>query len=248
MAKSKNVSHYTGALDLDRIGKIHVDITEFEETAAKLQEQADRAKIVDKETYAKGGDLIAITRRQAAKADELRKKLGTPFFQMHKFINGAFKPVETKFDAIRATVEKKMLVWKRAEDKRLRAEAEEKARRIEEEALEQATDDNELNEENLEAAIVAAQRTIEQGKVGVARGNYGSSTGSTKKYRTEVMNLHNFLTALPAMVDELTGIELAEIVELRKSGLNKLAQLMLKRGIESVGSAKFIEEESLRVR
>jgi hypothetical protein len=239
----------TGLPTAEKVGRLQVALAEFQETANNLIAQADRAVITDAQSYANGGDLIKIARTQGSKAEDLRKEITSPFYNLYTLINKAFKPVAGEFEKVRTTVERKMVTWKRAEDARLREEAAKEARRLEEEALAQAAAEVTEEDQNeiLEEATKVTEKLIEKAKVGVTRGNYGSSTSGVKKYSTEVKNLRQFLAALPAVLDNLDTLELGQVVDLKKSGLNVLAKLMLEKGIKEIHGAEFIESEALRI-
>ena len=238
-------------LPIKAIENISVDLTKYTELAVELVEQAERAEINTAEDYAKGGDLIKIASVQSKKVDEMRKGLSGPFHAMWKFINGQFNKNVEEFAVVRDTIEPKMLAWKKVEDERLRKEAEEEAKKLEEEALERAaleqSDDGQ--DEVLEAAAEASQTMVEDSGVKLQRGNYGSSTGSAKKYSTNVDCQLDFVRALIDHIDKgnARNIELGSIIELRKGGLNTLAKDMLKAGVKKMPGATFVETDSLRI-
>ena len=238
-------------LDIKKVEAISVDLTEYGEKATALIEQAERAVIETADHYATGGDLIKIANVQAKKVDEQRKGLSGPFHSMWKFINGQFNETKAEFEKVRKVIEPKMLAWKRAEDEKLRIEAEEKAKKLEEEALERAAleQTDEGQDEVLEAAAEASETMVEDAGVTIQRGNYGSSTGSVKKYSTNVINTLDFLRALVDHIDKGNprNIELGSIVELRKGGLNTLSKDMRKAGVKKMPGAEFIESDSLRI-
>lgn len=235
----------------ERLGEVTVDLTKAGEVAVKLLEQAKRAEITDEGTYAKGGDLIKIARTECAKVEDLRTKLSGPYHKMWKFINDAFKVTSGQFDLIKQEIEPKMLAWKREEDKRLAEIAKAEAKRLEDEALERAALEktDEGQDEVMDAAADAAKTIVTDAGQGLARGNYGSSTGTRKTYSTNVINQLDFLRALVKHIDDGNArkIEIGSLVELRKGGLNKLAQDMLEQGVKKMPGAEFVESESIRV-
>lgn len=245
---TKNIVQLIDAVPVERIGSFNVDLTEYEEAAANLQAQADRAVIDSQEAYATGGDLIKVARSHAAKAEDLRKELTTPLHQLKTFIDGQFKGPKSAFDKVRSTIEGKMKVWQRAEQERIRKEAEEERKRLEEEALARAEQEKGEDQDRvLEEAAVAGQTLVDDAKVGTQRGNYGS-TGTRKVYRTEVLDTKQFLKSLIAMADAGEINDLGAIIEFRKSGLNKLAEFVLtKTSRKDMPGAKFIEDSSIRV-
>lgn len=235
----------------EKVKGISVDLTLFSETAKELIAQADRAVIETADHYAAGGDLIKIANVQAKKVDDMRKELSGPFHAMWKFINDQFGNTKKEFEAVRGTLEPKMLAWKRAEDEKLRKAAEEQARKLEEEALERAAleQTDEGQDEVLEAAAEASEAVVEKSGVSMQRGNYGSSTGTAKKYATNIESQLDFLRAIVKHIDDgnARGIELGSIIEFRKAGLNQLAKDMRKQGVKKMPGATFTESDSLRV-
>lgn len=235
----------------ERLETVTVDLVKYGEAAANLLDQAKRAEITDEESYAKGGDLISIARGQNKKVEDLRKELGAPFHAMWKFINGTFGITTGQFDAVKKEIEPKMLKWKRAEDKRLADIAREEAKKLEDEALARAALEKteEGQDEVMEAAAEAAEVMVEKSGVALARGNYGSSTGTKKTYNTNVISYLDFLRALVKHIDDgnKRNIDLGSIVELRKSGLNALAKDMYAAGVKKMPGAEFVESEGIRV-
>jgi hypothetical protein len=244
------VTPFIKALPAERVTKVEIDLTAYQSAAEELVAQAERAEITDAESYAKGGDLIKIARTQSNKAEDQRKELVGPYNKLVKWINGAFKVPKDRFTDARSIVETKMMKWKRAEDARLKKEAEEERKRLEAEALERAAAEKteEAQDEVLDAAADAGEKVIDMAGVGLQRGNYGSSTGTKKRYNTEVVNLVLFVTFLvTGGLLKKVGVELASIVEFKKSGMNRLAELAFKAGVKDVPGAKFIESEDIRV-
>lgn len=235
----------------EKFSAVTVDLTNAGDKAVALLEQAKRAKITDEETYAKGGDLIKIARVEGQKVEDQRKKLSGPYHDMWKFINGAFNTTGGQFALIKKEIEPKMLAWKREEDKRLAEIARAEARVLEDEALARAAleSTDEGQDEVLEEAAEAAVKVVENSGQGLARGNYGSSTGTRKTYRTNVISYLDFLRALVKHIDDgnARGIELGALVDLKKGGLNKLAQDMLAVGVKKMPGAEFVESENIRV-
>lgn len=231
----------------DKFESLSVSIVEFEDAAAALIEQAERAEITDEETYAKGGDLIKVARAHVAKAEQMRKELKAPVLAVSKMIEDSFKPLKTEFDKVRTTIEKKMAAWKAEEDKRRREEAEKRRREIEEEALRKAESakSDEDQDKILSEAADAGKDIEDNSGVGLRRGMFGS-TGTRKTYSTEVTNMRDFLWSLLEQYDN-GNVELGAVIEFRKAGLNTLAKDMLERGVKALPGAKFIESESIRV-
>lgn len=227
---------------------LSVNVVQYEEAAAQLIEQAERAEIVDEETLAKGGDLIKVSRAHALKAEDQRKKLVGPLNKVVRFINDAFnKGPKVEFGKVRKIIEPKMNAWREEENRRLREEAKEKRRALEEEALAKAerASNEEDQEKILNVAADVGEEVVEKAGVTTKRGMFGS-TGTRKQYRTEVINMQNFLQSLLAAAKN-GDVELGSVIEFRKHGLNNLAKEMLGNGIKELPGAKFIETDQLRV-
>ena len=239
-------------INLEGIKSVSVDLTPHGEKAANMLAQAQRAEITDEETYAKGGDLIHIAATNVKKIEKMRKALADPLFAMKKFVDGQFKTVKDEFGKVRSEIEPKMLKWKRAEDEKLRVLARAEAKRIEDEALANAAleVEEEHQDEVMEAAAEATEKMVEKAQVQQTYGDYGSSTGTAKKYSTVVNHHLDFVRALVKHIDDgnARNIDLQDIVDLRKAGLNKLAKDMRAQKVKSMPGAEFLEEETLRVR
>jgi hypothetical protein len=222
-------------LPAKELATVDVDLTKAGDTAVNLLEQAKRAVITDEEAYAKGGDLIKIARVEGQKIEDLRKKLSGPYHKVWKFINDAFKVTGSQFDLIKKEIEPKMLAWKKAEDEAL-ARA----------ALETS---EEGQDEVIEAAGEAAETLVEQSGQGLARGNFGSSTGTRKVYATNIINQLDFLRALVKHIDDgnARNVEIGSLIEFRKAGLNRFAQDMLEQGVKRMPGAEFTGTDKIRV-
>ena len=235
------------SINTREIAKVNVNISTFQVAAEKLQEQADRAEISDADSYATGGDLIKVSNSHKKKAEDRRKEITKPLNDLVKFLNGEFKPVTAAFDKVRSTIEKKMIVWQRQEEKRLAAEAEAERKRIEEEALERAAQEStdEAQEEVLESAAEAGAKVVEESGVGLKRGMYGS-TGTRKSYETVVVDSKKFLSTIIDLSKDDEYL-IGELIEFRKGGLNKLAKRMVEKNCNELPGAKFKEVKNVRV-
>jgi hypothetical protein len=238
-------------LPAKELATVDVDLTKAGDTAVNLLEQAKRAVITDEETYAKGGDLIKIARVEGQKIEDLRKKLSGPYHKVWKFINDAFKGTGSQFDLIKKEIEPKMLAWKKAEDERLAEIARAEAKKLEDEALARAAleTSEEGQDEVIEAAGEAAETLVEQSGQGLARGNFGSSTGTRKVYATTIINQLDFLRALVKHIDDgnARNVEIGSLIEFRKAGLNRFAQDMLEQGVKRMPGAEFTGTDKIRV-
>ena len=101
----------------------------------------------------------------------------------------------------------------------------------------------------MEAAAEASEEMVEKAGVKLQRGNYGSSTGTAKKYSTQVDSPIDFLRALIEHIDDdnKRDISLMGLVEFKKGGLNQFAKTMRAAGVKRMPGARFTEEDSLRV-
>ncbi|KKN76168.1 hypothetical protein LCGC14_0373630 [marine sediment metagenome] len=248
----KDITLYSSKLPgTAKLKQINLDLTKYMEEAENLVAQAERAEITDSDSYAKGGDLISIGRTRSKKAEEERTKLVGPFNKLIKFINSAYKLPKERFTDSRTIVETKMLKWKSAEDKKLRAQAELDRKALEAEALERAALEKteEAQDEVMDQAAEAGVELVKEADVGLQRGTFGSSTGTKKSYSTEVFNTKWFLGALLAHIDNGNSreVNLDALIDFKKVGMNKFAERMYKAGVRKMEGAKFIESEKIRV-
>lgn len=237
-------------LPVKSVDTLSVDLTKETDIATELLAQAGRAEITDAELFASGGDLIKIAATHGNRVEDARKKLKAPFLAVGKFIDAQYNSVKSDYAKVRTTIEPKMLAWKRTEDERLRKIALAEAKAIEDAALEAAqASTEEEQDEVMDVAAEAAEKTVETAGVGRTYGNFGSTTSGRKVYSTEVANTLLFLGALIDHVRDgnVRKIRIDDIVELRKGGLNKLAQDMLDKGVKRMPGAQFLVEEKLRV-
>lgn len=235
----------------DSFTQVTIDLTAFGENAVNLLEQAKRAEITDEETYAKGGDLIKIARGETNRVEDMRKKLSGPYHKVWKFINDAFKVTGGQFELIAKEIEPKMLTWKREEDKRLADIARADAKRLEDEALARAALETteEGQDEVMEEAAEAAVQVVEKAGQGLARGTFGSSTGTQMRYSTNVTNTTDFLRALIKHIDDgnARDINLDLLVDFKTGPMNKLAERMYKAKVKGLPGAEFVGTDKIRV-
>ena len=217
-------------------------LEQFAVIAHDLKEQASRAVVETEEHYAKGGDLIKIIRAQDSKADDTRLAATKPLRNMTTLINDSFKPSAALRKDARAAIETKMSTWMREENKRIAAEAEAERKRIEEEALARAEESGDDADEVLDAAVEEAKSV--KASVGLARGDYGSTTGTTTVHSLEVTHLGEFLAAIKQWQDLVPA---DQIISLKKSGMNSLANALIESK-RTVPGAAVLSEEKIRVR
>lgn len=231
--------------------QVNLDLEKYMEAAENLVQQAERAEIIDEATYATGGDLISIGRGQLKKAEADRTRLVGPLNKLVKFINGAYRLPKERFTDGRTIIEVKMLKWKRAEDEKLRIEADLQRQKIAAEALAAAEKEQEaeVQDEILTQAKDAMVLLKEEASVSLQHGDFGSSTGTKKTYSLEVFNLKIFLQSLIVHIDNgnKREIDLGALIETRKGGMNKLAERLFKAGVNNMPGAKVVETEGIRV-
>ena len=236
-----------------KVEGFQLDVTEQESAAKNLLAQAQRAEITDAESYAKGGDLVKIANTQKKALDSKRTKFTSPFRAFTTAVNNACKPATADFDEAVKVIKKKMLDWKRKEDERRAEEARKERERLEAEALERAAaaGSEDDQDEILDAAADAGEAVEGRASVSTQYGSFGS-TSTRKTYATDITDMAAFLHGLTSSqgLDFLKKIDLplGAIVDFRKAGLNKLAQLAREAGVTEASGAKFEENETLNVR
>lgn len=210
------------------------ELVSLNTNAHDLLEQANRAVVNTNDLYARGGDLVSAIRGQEQKSEELRKSVTGPIGKLVNLINAGFKPGKEIRGAARTIIETKMLVWTRGEEARLRKEAEEAARKLEEEALERAAiaGDEQSADEVLDAAADAAEVRREDTSLGIQRGEYGSSTSTKKVPVAEITDITLFLRSVDRW---RSTVHPGSIIDFKKSGLNALAKAMIDNGLEIPG-------------
>lgn len=233
--------------------KFTLKLTEVESAAKNLLAQANRAEIKDEETYAKGGDLVKIANTQKKGLDKKRMDFTKPFRDFTTAVNDACKAAGNDFDEAVSVIKKKMLDWKREEDKRRAEEARKERERLEAEALERAAaaGSEEDQEAILDTAAAAGEAVADRATVQTQYGSFGS-TGTRKIYRTDITDVAAFLHGLtsPEGLAFLAKLDLplGAIVDFRKAGLNQLAKLAREAGVTKASGAVFEEDETVSVR
>ena len=113
--------------------------------------------VTSKGELADAGDLLKNIKKAIAGIDEERKKYTTPLLTLKKKVDDLFKPFSTKLEALKKQLEKPMLVFQEAEEKRQQAWLEEKKQKeIEEMKQTQAKLEETAAETNSETVIEMA--------------------------------------------------------------------------------------------
>jgi len=152
------------------------------DNANNLTEQAERADVTDAESFDNATDFVKICQTQFNAAEDARKAVTGPLNDHVKWINAQFKPITNALTAAKSKVSMKAAAWKREEDKRVAAEAEEARKAAEEQAIKDAEAASEAGDEERAEAIldIAAETPAPVSKAPAARGAITGATGSTR--------------------------------------------------------------------
>jgi hypothetical protein len=199
------------------------EVVKYVTEANKALAVAERAEIKDSDTAGRAADVLRAITTSEKKVDELRKEKTRPLDDQKEKITNLYKTALETFTKAKTLLSKKADVWRKAEEARLTAEAEErrKARQAEADRLAAAQaslGDDEGAQQILEEA---AALPVERERV-AAVGVYGSTLGTVNRNIGAVNDRRKFLQVLIAAKDPLL-VQILEKIEFPQALLNKLA-------------------------
>jgi len=152
------------------------------ENANNLKDQAERSEIDTAEAFANATDFVKICQGQVNSLEDARKAITGPLNDHVKWINDQFRPIRETIEKAKKVVSDKAATWKRAEDKRVREEAEKAQREADEQALKDAEAAAEAGDEERADAIleVASETPAPVVTAPPARGTLTGATGGTR--------------------------------------------------------------------
>ena len=213
------------------------------QNANALVEQANRAEIVDVETFNKGVDAVKICNGILARIEEARTRVTQPIGERIKWWNGEVAKITETVERAKKSFASKTLTFKQAEDKRLADEAEALRKQAEDQALADAAAAQASGDTERANALLDLAASTPKAKTGLkGRGTFtGASGGSKFVWKGEVSDLKAICAAV------VSG-ELPEsiIKEVSKSGMNKIANDRKIAGV--FHGIKCEEKEDLNVR
>jgi hypothetical protein len=215
--------------------------------ADNILAQAKRAELPagpeGQEKFDSAIDGIKICNSQIKRADEAMHRLIDPLTEHVKWIREQFKPIFDTFGEAKTIFETKAKDWKRVEDARLAAIAEEERKLAEEQALadaQAAVDAGDAPRAEALLDLAASTPTSETQVRG--RGHFTGASGSTKlTWKGEV-------TDVKALCQAIVDGKIPEsfIKEFSKSKLNAYANTTQKEGV--FFGIKCFEKDDLYVR
>lgn len=200
-------------------------IAEFNENAAELKRQAERAVVDSDKSLATAGDLARIIRGQEKSAEDTRKSLIAPVRSWLDRVNALFKISQTDRAEATRLIKQKADAYQRQREAEARAAAEKARKEAEERALRDAelaaqSGDNSSAEVILELGAEEAAKIEKGAKPDLVRGDFGSTVGTRRTVKGEVEDVNAFLRAI---ADGKAG-QWSDLLTFRPAGLNALAR------------------------
>lgn len=184
----------------------------------QLSGQVERAKIVDEDTNAAGGDLYKIINNQLKKNDEARTALVKPLNEHVKWINAQFKPNTEALEGLKLTLKSKLDKYAEEKQAELDRIAEEQRKAAEEEALARAEAAQADGDTELAETIVDEAASVEHKKqTQISRGNFGSATSTRTDWKAECIDVKALCLAIA------NGDLPESFITVNQAELNKLA-------------------------
>jgi hypothetical protein len=222
------------ALSIGKVGRsieassLGAAIIVLDRDTLELEDQLTRAIITDQVTYARAGALRREISSVEKAADKSRTDLGTPIRNLTANLNALYAVYTDRLKSAKNLLDMRIISWDKKLQAEARAAAEAERLRIENEtlALAAAAASKEVQEEILQAGIEVAATVVAKVELVEA---YGVKTG-VKLVESGVLNDPRQLIAWLALVATDGAPTLTEIVEFKKSGLNKLAKWAKENG------------------
>lgn len=198
-------------------------VCSLDEQAEKAVAVAERAEIKTAGDAGNAADVLRAISAQLRLVDSQRKKHTDPLDDAKSQIMNLFRVPFAKFTKAQLVLKNKVTAWRRVEEARLTAEAEEKRKERLRLAEQKAAAQVALGDADGAQRIAeeAAALPVEPEKVR-AVGIYGSSLGSRKRSVGNVVDRRAFLQELAGSRDPLLT-EILDGIEFPKVSLNRLA-------------------------
>jgi hypothetical protein len=200
------------------------EVVKYRTEADKAVAVAQRAEIVDGDTAGRAADVLRAITASLRRLEEDRKKKTAPLDKQKATITGLYEVAKAQYTKAKAMLTDKVDVWRRAEEKRLTAEAEERRAERKAEAERLAAAQTELGDAEGADRILEEAAALPSAPEKVAAvGVYGGVLSSRNRNVGEITDRREFLRALTAAKDPLL-VEILDAIEFPKSLLNKLAK------------------------
>jgi hypothetical protein len=230
-------------------GVIGATVRTLEQDTLELEDQLSRVVISDENTHARAGALRKEISSVEKGAETSRKNFTEPLRTLTRSINELFAVFTDRLNSSKNLLDMRIISY----DRKLQAEARERAeierKRIEDETLALAASAPAAAEEIMQAGIDVAAQVSD--KVALVEA-HGVKTG-VKLVESGVLNTPDQLIVWLATRDRhlRDGLPaLTEIVEFKKSGLNKLAKWAKENGMldanNEYAGVKWVELEGVR--
>ena len=223
-------------------------IVGFNEQSLLAEGNALRAEIKDEETLGRGADVIKGINAQITQLDETRLNATRPYDTAKSAVITLFSVAKTRLEAAKQTLSAKMREWQKAETARLEVKAAADRALAAKEAQDRADAQIALGdgagaEQILEEAAAVPVVLVRVGTVGM----YGGKVGTRKAKVGTVRNIDSFLNALSKRKEPAIK-EFAATIDFPKSGLNRLAALILNGDMPAIPGFDAEEKSDLDVR
>ena len=194
------------------------------DNANNLTEQANKAVVSTAEEFSTATDFVSICQGQINQAEDARKAITGPLNDHIKWINDQFRPITNAVKTAKDIVSGKAATWKRAEDKRVREEAEEAQRKADEQAIKDAEAASEAGDDARAEAIleVAAETPAPIMKAPTARGTITGASGSTRTNWKGEVKLDDIMSVCKAIAEGKLPSNM--IKEWNKTVMNSMAK------------------------
>lgn len=238
-AEANSMVTIAPSIDIAPFIRITGSLKRFDENISDVAAQCERAEITNADTYKSGTDLMQFISSQLKQIEEYRVSVKRPIDDYAKLIQSVFVPLKTKYEQSRTVIERKMIAWRSAEEKRVAEEAA-RIRKIQEDEAIRIAAAAEARGDN-----IGAQAVVEMASKAPAPKTFTPITGSAGKALGKrvywIGEPHDPMQILRHIV---AGDLPISIIEFSRSGLNKVATDKQTEGV-ALG-IKISKSETLR--
>lgn len=213
--------------------KLQGDLEPYDAAAENIEGQVSRAEIASLDHYQAGSDILSAIQAQLAQIEALRVATKKPADDYGKMVQKLVTPLQDRLNTAKATLNRKMLTWRNAEEARQRAAQEAIRKQQQEEAdrlaAEQRAKGNEKAAEQIEE-MVAAAPVAPAPKISAP--NYAGKTHGKRVYW-----LGDVQDPMEICRKVVAGELPIHVIEFSKSGMNAVATKLM----ESIPEAERTE-------
>ena len=203
---------------------IATEVVKYRTEADKALAVAGRAVITTADDAGNAADVLRAITASLRRLEEDRKAKTQPLDKQKSEITALYDIAKEVYGKAKKVLDEKVTTWRRAEEKRLTAEAEERRKERQAEAERLAAAQAALGDDDGADQILeeAAALPIEPERVS-AIGTYGGSLSTRARNVGKITDRAAFLRVLAGSTDP-TLIEIREKIEFPQALLNKLAK------------------------